>query len=129
MFKNSDEFEEFFSEDINLPCVLKDSDESIEIYINMENKSLRKLQENITKNSDDNQSIKILNDEYMKQIAYYSLIIHINEEKKSEVDKMSERMINEELKRVAILISGMINDNLTVYITESENNNGIEESN
>ena len=65
----------------------------------------------------------------MKQIAYYSLIIHINEEKKSEVDKMNERMINEELKRVAILISGMINDNLTVYITESENNNGIEESN
>lgn len=129
VFKNSDEFEEFFSEDIDLPCVLKDSDESIEIYINMENKSLRKLQENITKNSEDNQSIKILNDEYMKQIAYYSLIIHINEEKKSEVDKMSERMINEELKRVAILISGMINDNLTVYITESENNNGIEESN
>lgn len=126
VFKNSSEFDEFFGDDEELPCTLKDSKESIEIYINMENKSLRKLQENITKKSEDDQIIKILNDKYKIQLAYYNLIIHINEGKKAEVDKMSEKAINEELKRVAILISDMINDNLTLYITESENNNGTE---
>ena len=95
----------------------------------MENKSLRKLQENTTKGSNDNDSVKILNNEYIKQIAYYSLILHINESKKSDDEKMNDKSKSEELKRVAILITGMINDNLSIYITESGNNNGIEESN
>lgn len=43
VFKDSNEFEEFFSDDEEVPCVLKDSEESIEIYINMENKSLKKI--------------------------------------------------------------------------------------
>ena len=42
---------------------------------------------------------------------------------------MNDKSKSEELKRVAILITGMINDNLSIYITESGNNNGIEESN
>lgn len=129
VFKNSTEFEEFFSDDEELPCVLKDSTESIEIYINMENKPLKKLQENITKGTDDDLSIKILNDEYIKQMAYYSLILHIKEDSKDDESRLSDVAKNEELKRVAILISGMINDNLQVYITESVVDNGTEESN
>lgn len=129
VFKNSSKFEELFSEDENIPCILKDSQESIEIYVNMENKSLRKLQENIAKGSNNSETIKIINDEYMKQIAYYSLILKINNDKKTDDEKMSEISKNEELKRVAILVSGMINDNLQIYITESENKNGTEESN
>lgn len=129
VFKNSSEFEEFFSDDEELPCVLKDSMESIEIYINMENKSLKKLQENIIKGTDDDSSMKILNDEYMKQIAYYSLILHIKEDSKDDENRLSDTAKNEELKRVAVLISGMINDNLQVYITESVVDNGIDESN
>lgn len=129
VFKNSAEFEEFFSDDEELPCVLKDSTESIEIYINMENKPLKKLQENITKGTDDDLSIKILNDEYIKQMAYYSLILHIKEDSKDDESRLSDVAKNEELKRVAILISGMINDNLQVYITESVVDNGTEESN
>lgn len=129
VFKNSAEFEEFFSDDEELPCVLKDSTESIEIYINMENKPLKKLQENITKGTDDDLSIKILNDEYIKQMAYYSLILHIKEDSKDDESRLSDIAKNEELKRVAILISGMINDNLQVYITESVVDNGTEESN
>lgn len=129
VFKNSAEFEEFFSDDEELPCVLKDSTDSIEIYINMENKPLKKLQENITKGTDDDLSIKILNDEYIKQMAYYSLILHIKEDSKDDESRLSDVAKNEELKRVAILISGMINDNLQVYITESVVDNGTEESN
>ncbi len=129
VFKNSTEFEEFFSDDEELPCVLKDSTESIEIYINMENKPLKKLQENITKGTDNDLSIKILNDEYIKQMAYYSLILHIKEDSKDDESRLSDVAKNEELKRVAILISGMINDNLQVYITESVVDNGTEESN
>ena len=129
VFKTSQEFDELFGEDEELPSVLRDSDESIDIFINMENKSLRKLQENTTKGSNDNDSVKILNNEYIKQIAYYSLILHINESKKSDDEKMNDKSKSEELKRVAILITGMINDNLSIYITESGNNNGIEESN
>lgn len=129
VFKNSAEFEEFFSDDEELPCVLKDSTESIEIYINMENKPLKKLQENITKGTDDDLSIKTLNDEYIKQMAYYSLILHIKEDSKDDENRLSDVAKNEELKRVAILISGMINDNLQVYITESVVDNGTEESN
>ena len=129
VFKNSTEFEEFFSDDEELPCVLKDSTESIEIYINMENKPLKKLQENITKGTDDDLSIKTLNDEYIKQMAYYSLILHIKEDSKDDENRLSDVAKNEELKRVAILISGMINDNLQVYITESVVDNGTEESN
>lgn len=129
VFKTSQEFDELFGEDEELPSVLRESEESIDIFINMENKSLRKLQENTTKGSNDNDSVKILNNEYIKQIAYYSLILYINESKKSDDEKMSELSKSEELKRVAILITGMINDNLSIYITESGNNNGTEESN
>lgn len=129
VFKTSQEFDELFGEDEELPSVLRESEESIDIFINMENKSLRKLQENTTKGSNDNDSVKILNNEYIKQIAYYSIILYINESKKSDDEKMSELSKSEELKRVAILITGMINDNLSIYITESGNNNGTEESN
>lgn len=62
----------------------------------------------------------------MKQIAYYSLILHIKEDFKKDEDKLSDSIKNEELKRVAILISGMINDNLQIYITESVSENGSE---
>lgn len=128
VFKTGQEFDELFGEDEELPSVLRDSDESIDIFINMENKSLRKLQQNTTKYSNNN-SVKILNDEYIKQIAYYSLILYINESKKSDEEKMNDKLKSDELKRVAVLITGMINDNLSIYITESGNNNGTEESN
>ena len=62
-------------------------------------------------------------------MAYYSLILHIKEESKDDENRLSDVAKNEELKRVAILISGMINDNLQVYITESVVDNGTEESN
>ena len=129
VFRDSMKFDELFSDDEEVPCVLKDSQESIEIYVNMENKSLRKLQENITKGSDNSATVKILNDEYIKQIAYYNLILKVNEGKKNEEERMTENAKNEELKRAAILITGMINDNLQIYITESENKIGTEESN
>ena len=63
------------------------------------------------------------------RIGFYSLILHIKEDSKDDESRLSDVAKNEELKRVAILISGMINDNLQVYITESVVDNGTEESN
>lgn len=126
VFRDNIEYDELFGEDNDLPSVLRDSDESIDIFINMENKSLKKLHENITKGSDTDSTIKILNDEYIKQMAYYSLILKINESNKKDEDRLDEEKKSNELKRVAILISGMINDNLSIYITESGKENGIE---
>lgn len=129
VFRNKPEFEELFSDDEELPCVLKKSDETIDIFVNMENRSLKKLHENIIKDSGNNDSIKLLNEEYMKQIAYYSLILFINENSKSDEERISDSQKSEELKRVAILVAGMINDNLHVYVTESVIKDGTKEVN
>ena len=47
---------------------LKDNGESIDIYINMEIKSINKLIENIKLKEEDINKIKILKNEYIKQI-------------------------------------------------------------
>ena len=96
---------------------LKDNGESIDIYINMEIKSINKLIENIKLKEEDINKIKILKNEYIKQIAYYRLMLHY--ENKHSEEEIDQDKMNNECLRAAALITGMINDNLSVYIKET----------
>ena len=96
---------------------LKDNGESIDIYINMEIKSINKLIENIKIKEEDINKIKILKNEYIKQIAYYRLMLHY--ENKNSDEEIDLEKMNNECLRAAALITGMINDNLSVYIKEA----------
>ena len=96
---------------------LKDNGESIDIYINMEIKSINKLIENIKLKEEDINKIKILKNEYIKQIAYYRLMLHY--ENKNSEEEIDQDKMNNECLRAAALITGMINDNLSVYIKET----------
>ena len=120
-FKTDPQFIEFFGEDENIPTVLRKSDDSIDIHINMENLSYKKLLENVKKLSSNEETFENISNEYVTQIAFYSLLIYINNKDKTEEEQIDEDIINEELKRTAILITSMINDNLKIYIVESKN--------
>lgn len=105
-----------FGDDESNVIDLKDNGDSIDIYINMEIRALNKLIENINTKEEDKNKITILKEEYTKQLAFYRLLLHFEQKKTS--DELDEEKLNKECKRVAVLISGMINDNLSVYIKE-----------
>lgn len=107
---------EFFGDDETKVIDLKDNGDSIDVYLNMEIKVLNKLIENINNKDEDKEKIKILKDEYTKQLAFYRLLLHYEYKKQSE--EVDDEKLNNECKRVALLITGMINDNLKIYVKE-----------
>lgn len=107
---------EIFGDDESKVIDLKDNGDSIDVYINMEIRALNKLIENINNRDEDREKIKILKDEYTKQLAFYRLLLHY--EHKKQIEEVDEEKLNDECKRVAVLIVGMINDNLNIYIKE-----------
>lgn len=107
---------EIFGDNETRVIDLKDNGDSIDVYINMEIKVLNKHIENINNKDEDREKIKILKDEYTKQLAFYRLLLHY--EQKKQTEEVDEEKLNDECKRVAVLIVGMINDNLNIYIKE-----------
>ena len=92
--KSDANFEYIFGGKENQVVDLKDNGDSIDIYINMEIKSINKLIENIKTKEENIDKIKILKNEYIKQIAYYRLMLHC-ENKKNEEEIDSEKLNNE----------------------------------
>lgn len=120
-FKKDLQYVEFFGEDDNLPTVLRKSDNSIDIHINMENNSYKKLLENVNKIASNAGTIENISNEYVTQISFYSLLVYLNNKNKKDDDQISDEILNEEIKRSAILITGMINDNIRIYTVEANN--------
>ena len=120
-FREDSFFKQYFADDEELPTIINIEEESIDIHINMENRNIRKLIDNVNKDNENSGASKIISDEYVKQIAFYHLLLQYNQEKISEDKKLSQEEQNDELKRAALLITSMINDNLKVYMTEGEN--------
>lgn len=114
--KSDSNYELIFGEKEDQVVDLKDNGESIDIYINMEIKSINKLIESIKMKEEDINKVKILKNEYIKQIAYYRLMLHC--ENKNNDEEIDPEKLNNECLRVSALIVGMINDNLNVYIKE-----------
>lgn len=115
--EDSENYVEIFGDDTDKTVELRDNKESIDIYINMEVNPIQKLVENAKIKEDDAESVTILKNEYVKQLAFYRLLLHF-EQKETEELQDNDDAINSECKRAAILISGMINDNLNIYINE-----------
>ena len=84
---------------------------------NILEKVFNKLIENIKVKEENINKIKILKNEYIKQIAYYKLMLHY--ENKNNEEELDLEKMNNECLRVSSLITGMINDNLSVYIKET----------
>ena len=122
-FRDDQYFQQYFSDDEELPSIINIEEESIDIHINMENRNIRKLVENINKNGENSEVSKVITDEYKTQIAFYHLLIQLNQDKLPEEKKLDLEQQNNELKRAALLITSMINDNLQVYITEGGSEN------
>ena len=122
-FRDDPFFQQYFSDDEELPSIINIEEESIDVHINMENRNIRKLVENINKNGENSEVSKGIIEEYKTQIAFYHLLIHVNQDKLPEDKKLDLEEQNNELKRAALLITSMINDNLQVYITEGDSKN------
>ena len=119
-FRGDEFFEENFADDEDLPSIIKIESESIDIHINMENRNIRKLIENINKGDERSEISRIISDEYITQISFYHLLLQINQDNLPEEKRLEVEDQNNELKRASLLITSMINDNLQVYITEGE---------
>lgn len=119
-FRDDQFFQQYFADDEDLPSIINMEEESIDIHINMENRNIRKLIENINRNDENTNACKIISQEYETQIAFYHLLIQMNQDKLSEDKRLDPEEQSNELKRAALLITSMINDNLQVYITEGD---------
>ncbi len=120
--KTDASYEKIFGEEEDKVVDLKDNGASIDVYINMEIKAINKLIENIKAKDDDIDKLKILKNEYIKQIAYYRLMLHYEQKKNDkEINEEQIEEMNNECLRASALITGMINDNLSVYLKEADN--------